>query len=162
MASEDRSITRDRQKVGFQPVGLARRLGAIFYDALVLGIAIFIAAQPLPLIPEDLQSQPLIRLLQQIYLLSVGWLYFGWFWTHGGQTLGMRAWRVKAIAEDGSALGWGQATRRYLAAILSWLPAGLGYWWSLFDTEKRAWHDTLSRSRLVVRPKASKRSKQAA
>ncbi|MEA3291315.1 MAG: RDD family protein [Pseudomonadota bacterium] len=145
--------------MGFQPAGLARRLAAIFLDSLVLGSLIFIAAQPLPLIPEDLQSQPLIRLLKQIYLLSIAWLYFGWFWTHGGQTVGMRAWRIKVIAEDGSALDWGQATRRYLAAILSWLPAGLGYWWSLFDSDKRAWHDSLSRSRLLVLPKAPKRRK---
>jgi uncharacterized RDD family membrane protein YckC len=37
--------------------------------------------------------------------------------------------------------------------LLSWLPLGLGYFWILFDREGRAWHDRLSRTRVVLLPK---------
>ena len=34
-------------------------------------------------------------------------------------------------------------------AILSWLPAGLGYFWQLWDTDKLTWHDRLSQTRVI-------------
>jgi len=86
-------------------------------------------------------------------LLLVSFLFFGWFWMRGGQTLGMRAWRLKVIADTGSAVTWSQALRRFVAAGLSWAALGLGYWWAMVDREKRAWHDTLSGTRVVVLPK---------
>ena len=156
---EDCTVTGDGPGGGCPSAGLPRRLASIFYDSLLLAALIFIAAQPFPLIPGELQSSPLVRVAKQVYLLAVGWLYFGWFWTHSGQTVGMKAWRVKVVSADGRAVGWGPATRRYLFAIVSWIPLGLGFWWSLFDTRKRAYHDALSGTRLVVLPKPPKRKK---
>jgi uncharacterized RDD family membrane protein YckC len=43
--------------------------------------------------------------------------------------------------------------RRLAAAVLSWLPAGLGWLWCVFDREHRTWHDVLSHTRVVVVPK---------
>jgi uncharacterized RDD family membrane protein YckC len=43
---------------------------------------------------------------------------------------------------------------------LSWLPLGLGFFWVLFDRDRRAWHDRLSGTRLVFRP-APERSPDA-
>ena len=79
------------------------------------------------------------------------------FWKHGGQTLGMRAWKIKGLREDGAPLSVRDAAVRYLAAILSALPLGLGYLWSLFDPHRRAWHDRLSHTMLVVLEKKDKR-----
>jgi len=45
--------------------------------------------------------------------------------------------------------------RRLGWALVSLLPLGLGFLWILFDPEKRAWHDRLSRTRVVVLPKGS-------
>lgn len=81
-----------------------------------------------------------------IYLVGVSFLFFGWFWTHGGQTLGMRAWKIKILTPDGRAISWLQAAQRFFAALLSWLFFGLGFWWILFDKQKRSWHDRLSNS----------------
>ncbi len=73
-----------------------------------------------------------------------------WFWTHGGQTLGMRAWRLRLVSDDGDKVTLRQALVRYAVAILSWLVLGLGFLWILFDGKKRAWHDIASRTRLVL------------
>ena len=86
----------------------------------------------------------------------IGCGFFALFWRLGGQTLGMRAWRLQARSEAGP-LSWRQAWLRSVAALLSWLPAGLGFLWSLADADRLAWHDRLSGTRLVVVPKRRQR-----
>jgi uncharacterized RDD family membrane protein YckC len=123
--------------------GLFRRLAAIVYDSLLLGAVLFAAtAAMLPL-----NSGHAFRANQYfypVYLTGVSFLFFGWFWTHGGQTLGMRAWKIKVLTHDGQPINWRQAALRFLSALLSWLVLGLGFWWILFDRQKRGWHDRLS------------------
>ena len=138
----------------FSPVSLWRRLAAMFYDSLVLVCVIFIAWQPVPLLPDDQWPEWLGRMVRLSYLGLVIFLFFGWFWTHGGQTIGMRAWKIRlldAASEPGSliAIDWRQAFVRLLVAGLSLAAAGLGFLWAVFDRENRTWHDIASQSRLV-------------
>jgi uncharacterized RDD family membrane protein YckC len=72
------------------------------------------------------------------------------FWTRGGQTLGMRAWRLKVLRDDGQPLTIQDALLRYVAAILSWAALGLGFLWILVDSDGLAWHDRISKTRLVI------------
>lgn len=81
-----------------------------------------------------------------IYLVTVSFLFYGWFWTHGGQTLGMRAWKLKVLTIDGKPLSWLQALSRFSAAFLSWTVLGLGFLWIAFDQDRRGWHDHLSKT----------------
>ncbi|MGE0081977.1 MAG: RDD family protein [Thiohalomonadaceae bacterium] len=134
--------------------GLIRRLAAIVYDAILLFGVVFLAG---------VLVQPFTRVISPdnpvftLYFVAVVFAFFGWFWTHGGQTLGMRAWRVRVQRADGQAITWGQAALRYLVAILSWAVLGLGFFWSLIDREKRTWHDLVSETVLVVVPKEKKK-----
>ncbi|MDH3690944.1 MAG: RDD family protein, partial [Gammaproteobacteria bacterium] len=98
------------------PPRLSQRLGAMLYDALLLAAVVVLAGLPLPLIPEQTQTQPLLRLLIQLYLVSVCFVFFGWFWVHGGQTLGMRAWRVKLTRSDDRPVDWRHAGIRFVSA----------------------------------------------
>jgi uncharacterized RDD family membrane protein YckC len=141
-----------------KPVTLLRRLAAIFYDSLVLFCLIFIAWQPVPLIPDDHWPQWLSQGVRLAYLVLLICLFFGWFWTHGGQTIGMRAWKFRL--EDATAgpataqpVRWSQALTRLFFALVSWAAFGVGFLWSLFDGERRTWHDIASRSRLVMTPR---------
>lgn len=134
--------------------GLTRRLAAITYDALLLGGLLLIAGAPLPLVPEPIQKLWWVRLLIQGYLLVCCFLFFGWFWVHGGQTLGMRAWRIRLVQDDGKKVGWSRAAMRFLAALLSWTALGLGFVWVTIDPAGMAWHDRLSKTRLMLLPKA--------
>ena len=90
-------------------------------------------------------------------LLIVG--FYGVPWRRGGQTLGMASWRLRVERHDGSLLLWRDVIVRIAAGLLSLLPAGLGWLWILVDREKRAWHDRLSRTRVVVVPKLAQRSR---
>jgi uncharacterized RDD family membrane protein YckC len=132
---------------------LLRRLAAIVYDLFLLFGVLFVASlAALPFTGDDPNRahHPLFT----AYIFVVTFFFFGWFWTHGGQTLGMRAWRVRVVRhDDGGPITWMQAVLRFLAAAASWLVGGLGFLWSLFDKEQRTWHDIYSESVLVVLPK---------
>lgn len=132
---------------------LLRRLGAVLYDTLLLAALLMLASfLYVPLVDQAL-APPFNRALYQLYLLAISLAYFCWFWVHGGQTLGLRTWRLRLVARDGGAVTWMQAVRRFLAAIASWLCLGLGFLWVLVDREKLAWHDRFSGTRLMLLPK---------
>ena len=132
------------------PAGLLRRLAAMTYDGLLVGAVLFVASIPLVYLPDTLAARPLV----QLYLLGVIFLFFAVPWVRGGQTLGMRAWRVKVVAcADLGPIGWGGATRRFVASLLSWACLGLGFAWVLVDPDRLAWHDRLSGTRLIVVPR---------
>lgn len=133
---------------------LGRRFAAIFYDAILLFALLAIANFLLIiLLGTDLAATISANPLIYIYYIGVAYLFFGWFWTHGGQTLGMMVWRVKVVSELGEPIGWSEAAIRFGVACLSWLCLGAGFGWALFDSENRGWHDRVSKSRLIVIPK---------
>jgi uncharacterized RDD family membrane protein YckC len=130
---------------------LWRQLAAILYDALlifailVLGAAVVVI--PLGMLGHELApGDPWFRL----YLLALIVGFYSYFWTRGGQTLGMRAWRIRLVTADGDTVGLGDALRRLLAATLSWGACGLGFLWVLIDRAGLSWHDRLSSTRLVL------------
>ncbi|MFO1422211.1 MAG: RDD family protein [Candidatus Competibacteraceae bacterium] len=108
--------------------GLPRRLAAIVYDGLLLvGVLVGATALALGLVVivigvdafkahNPLAGNPFF----QTYLFLICFLFYGGFWTHGGQTLGMRAWRLQARGRDGRGIGWWQALLRFLIGGL-WL-----------------------------------------
>lgn len=132
--------------------GLLRRLGAIFYDSLLLVATWFILTLlVLPLTGGE--AIPAGNIPYRLYLLMGALLFFGGFWTHGGQTLGMRVWRLKVQQPNGQTITWPQALLRFGFALLSWIPLGAGFWWILIDKEGKSWHDRLSGTELILMPK---------
>lgn len=126
-----------------------RRLGALLYDALILAALWMLATAPLLALTggEAIgQGAPWFRL----YLMVIAAVFFCWFWTHGGQTLGMRAWRAKLETTDGQSVDWPRAGIRFAAVLLSLAPAGLGYLWALVDKDRLTWHDRISGTRVVL------------
>ena len=118
------------------------------YDALVVA-ALWMAATAL-LLPFT--AGEAIRPGQHwygAYLIAVAFLYFGWCWTHGGQTLGMRTWRLRLVGVGAGAEGWRQAAVRFLGAGVSGIALGAGYLWAVVDPERRTWHDRLSGTAIV-------------
>ena len=131
-----------------KPAGLARRMAAVGYDCLVL-IALLMLAEGLLLLLTAGEGLPAESLLHRLYLAAVPLGFFVGFWHFGGQTIGMRAWRIRVTGVDGGTPALGQLLRRAAAAVLSWLPIGLGFWWVLVDGQRLAWHDRLSDTMLV-------------
>ncbi len=139
---------------------LLRRLGAMLYDTLlVLAVLMAVTLLVLPLTGGEAITPAQSGALETVYqlvLLVLIVAFFGWFWVNRGQTLGMAAWRLRIERWDGRSLSWSDSFKRLGAACLSWIPAGLGFLWVLVDREHLAWHDRLSRTRLVVEPKKGK------
>ena len=135
---------------------LLRRLAGFAYDLCLLAAVLFSAtAAVLPL--NGGRAFETGQWVYPAYLGMVVFVFVGWFWTHGGQTLGMRAWRLRLVTADGQAVGWGHVAARFAAACFSIASFGLGYWWILFDAEGLAWHDRLSRTRVQFDGRALER-----
>jgi uncharacterized RDD family membrane protein YckC len=134
------------------PAPLWRRLAAALYDGLLL-VALWLVVTMADTAVRILAGLPPSVRALQVCLLLAALLFFGWFWTHGGQTLGMRAWRLQVRRDDGGPLRWPTAIARYGFAWLAWLPLGAGIMWSVLDARRRAWHDIWSGTELVVLPK---------
>jgi len=126
---------------------LLRRLAAMFYDTLLLIALLFAASLPLAMLNGG--AIPGGTSGYQLYLLAIIFVYLGWHWTHGGQTLGMKSWRLQAVTLSGQTLTWEQALLRFVVAMLSTVALGLGYLWLLIDGERLTWHDRLSGTKLV-------------
>lgn len=96
-----------------------RQLAALFYDGLLLAAVLFAAFVPVSsvighgIIAKD---NPILK----IYLISICFLYFGWFWTRNGKTLGMRVWHIKLQRTDGQLLSWQQALVRFVSGLPAW------------------------------------------
>lgn len=141
---------------------LLRRLAAIGYDAvLVFGVVLllwtlFYFAVSAITGQEDISHEPLTQLFWPLGLSGMIGFHV-WFWVHGGQTLGMKSWRVRVVAEDGGAPTLRQALLRYLLAWVSAATLGLGFIWVLFDPQRLAWHDRLSGTRLLLTVKRGRK-----
>jgi uncharacterized RDD family membrane protein YckC len=120
------------------------------YDTLVLAALWMAATAPLLVLTGGEAISGVLVWLFRLYLLVIAATFFGWFWTHGGQTLGMRAWRAKLETRDGLPVNWRRAGLRFLAVLLSIACGGLGYLWALADRDRLTWHDRLSATRVVV------------
>ena len=129
--------------------GLPRRLASMVYESLLmLGTLAVLLLLPHLLIGHFLHrvASPLI-LWAHLFLVLV--VYFAWFWTHGGQTLAMRAWRLRVVTRTGRAVSPTQALLRFLLAWPSLGIFGIGLIWALVDPEKQFLHDRLAGTRIV-------------
>ena len=139
----------------YPAAGFGRRLGAIFYDLIVLLGILLIAGLPLPLLDSFTSDMLWAAFIKPTYLLGVIFLYLAGFWVTGGQTVGMKAWRLRIICQNGQPLNWQKALTRYLGACLSVASFGLGFIWATVDRKKQSWHDKLSGTHLIWCPDAN-------
>lgn len=122
----------------------------MFYDTLLLIALLLVAAIPLPLIPETTREDFWIEWLIRGYLLAVIGLYLVWSWRRGGQTLGMRTWRLRIVDRHGETPSTGALLIRFAASMLSWVPAGAGFLWILCNRRREALHDRISGTYVIL------------
>jgi uncharacterized RDD family membrane protein YckC len=149
--------------------GLPRRLVALLYDILLvlplIMLSVLICMGIRTVVTGDGAGELGTPVLHRALVQSVAWItgaaFFWSFWLKGGQTLGMQAWRIRLVAEDGGPPGLRQACLRSIGATFSAACLGAGYWWSLLDRDNRYWHDYFSGTRLILLPgKDRKKSKK--
>jgi uncharacterized RDD family membrane protein YckC len=149
----------------------------MLYEGLLLFGVLFIANW---LFSTLLQQRHALhfRHAGQVWLFLVLAIYFGWFWSHGGQTLAMKTWRIKLMSKTGLPVTFWRAFLRYVFAW-GWFLPGLALAWAIdakgwimvliplantviwalltyIDPERRFLHDRLAGTRLVLLPSAAK------
>jgi uncharacterized RDD family membrane protein YckC len=157
---------------------LVRRLAAMAYEGLVVAAILLIAAFPFTG-ASTARLDGLTRHLFQAYLFLVLGLYFVWCWRRGGQTLPMKAWKLRVEDARGGPLATSRAILRYALAALAFgssavaaivllrHPRELAAWaavapglatllWSAIDRDRQFLHDRLAGTRIVAAEPAGK------
>lgn len=156
---------------------LLKRLLAAFYDGFLILATLFVAtALTMPFTKGEVAASN--HIYMSLYLFVVIYIFYGWFWTHGGQTLGMRVWKQQVVQLDGKPIDWQQAFIRiitglpawglFLIGILMWMVPDkieltqefssipkwafglIGLIWVLLDNRNNNWRDKLSGTHVIT------------
>ena len=125
------------------PAHLGWRLLALTYDSipaiglLMITSGLFVLARG----GRTVEHSPLFAALQFFLFWAVLGLYAVMSWRRGGQTMGMRPWRLQVLAGNGKPAELKALCLRYAVASLT---PGLCLLWTLIDGERRGWHDLAS------------------
>lgn len=127
------------------PAPLARRLAAAFYDLFLL-VGVLMCVLFLDVVVRDaFDIARNYAAIQALAFLSA-FVFFAWFWTHGGQTLGLRSWKLRLVERDGAPVRWPTAALRFAVTCAT---LGLGFVSCPFDARSRALQDIVSGTELV-------------
>jgi uncharacterized RDD family membrane protein YckC len=142
--------------IGFNYAGFWKRGGAIFIDGIILQIVNlsmlfafglkFIDPKPTP---EAIHLRLILMIPQYIFFFGYEVFFIGKF----GATPGKMASKIKVINADGSKVGYLKALGRVFAKFLSVIILGIGYIMAAFDDEKRALHDRICNTRVILTTK---------
>jgi uncharacterized RDD family membrane protein YckC len=160
--------------------GLARRMACFVYEGVLLFGVLMIASYLFSSLTQ--QRHALVgRHGLQAFLFVVLGIYFVWFWSHGGQTVAMKAWHLRLVTASGGAVSQARALARYTLAWLWFVPALLALYLSPIRSvpamfavitvgvltyaalarlhpQRQFWHDAACGTRLVSwRPAAESR-----
>ncbi|WP_370978035.1 RDD family protein [Agaribacterium sp. ZY112] len=156
------SSTSPPKTTDYPPASLWKRLMATLYDSLILAavsllyFALATAVFSLLLGQEAKDFQPNAQGLS----VQIGWglslfAFYCFFWLRVGQTVAMKAWRLKLVSTNNKPLSIARCALRALVAIVGLACLGLGWWWALIDPKKRCLHDIVSQSHILQLPKGS-------
>ncbi len=180
------NVAIDISSTSHVPADVVRRLGASIYDTMLVIGVLAVASTPFQvysiihkklLLPSE--AGWWISCAFWLWLIVVFVLFFGFFWTRRGQTLGMQAWKLKVEDERGGLLSWSLVLRRLLFATLPWMPgciclmvseqlhSSMLKWTGegllllvllnlitlKFLPDHRTWHDRMAHSRVVLQRK---------
>ena len=84
-----------------------------------------------------------LRHVLQLFIALVFAAYFLWCWLRSGQTVAMKAWKIRIVAVTPA-----KAVLRFLLALV-FVPTGISVLWALLDRDRQFLHDRLAGTRLV-------------
>jgi uncharacterized RDD family membrane protein YckC len=133
--------------------GFGRRFAALIYDAFLLAaLLIIFTFAALVFTGGHAIMRDTAGLWYYLYPageIAVVAAYYIVNWMRSGQTLGMRAWQLRAVSDSGKPLTLRAALLRLVCGFFAWAPAALGVLWLYVDSERLALHDRLSHTRVV-------------
>ena len=136
------------------PANPGWRLLAFAYDAVPLLALLMIASAVGVAINggRTVERSPALAALEFAAFWAVCGAYFVASWRRGGQTLGMRPWRLRLVAGDGRLVATRALWLRYVVACAT--PV-VGWLWCLVDPQRRALCD-LAAGTVFVRVRGGK------
>ncbi len=154
----------DTTPTNFPRAGFRRRFGSWIYDLLIIiaifmlsgyvCVALFVALDAVGLISiarsgfgiDWNATHPAYKVAFNFWCVAWVCLFFIYFWSKKGQTLGMRAWRLRVQNLDGSLVSKTTAVKRLLPTLL-----GLGTLWVIFDRKnKLSFQDRMTNTEVVL------------
>jgi uncharacterized RDD family membrane protein YckC len=133
--------------------GFGRRAAALVYDALLVAALLMIFTFGALLFTHGAAVVPAnAGAWAYVYRAGLVLVIAGYYlinWLRSGQTLGMRAWRLRVVSDSGKRLSFDAAALRLILGALAWAPAALGVLWLYVDPDHLALHDRLSRTRVI-------------
>jgi uncharacterized RDD family membrane protein YckC len=150
---------------------LRRRLACLVYEGVLLFGVVMIAGYLFSALTQQTHALKGREALQAFLFLVLG-IYFGWFWSRGGQTVAMRAWHIRLLDTEGRPVGQARALARYLASyvwfvpalasasVLQWADTGALFGWmtlwalayagsTRLRPDRQYWHDVLCGTQLI-------------
>ena len=132
------------------------RFGAKFVDGLILGVP-FMVVLFVVMIPQIRSgtSAPerfnFLPLMIQVGFVFVQMAYQIFFLGKYGATPGKMLCKLKVVAAEGGPIGYGRATGRFFAEMISGMACYIGYIMVAFDSQKRGLHDYICNTRVIQR-----------
>ena len=105
-----------------QAPSLWRRMACFMYEGVLLFGVVMIAGYLFSSLTQQ-RNAMVGRHALQAFLFVVLAIYFVWFWSHGGQTVAMKAWHLRLVTARGEAVSQARALTRYALSWLWFLPA---------------------------------------
>lgn len=152
------------------------------YEAMLLFGVIGVTGAMFSVLLEQRHALYLRHLLQG-WLFLVLAVYFIWFWTHSGQTLAMKTWRLRLVTDDGQEVDMKRAVGRFVLSwlwilpglavawmlgaktwMLVWIPAFNMLLWALMvylDPQRQFLHDRIAGTRIVMVAERAPKAKSA-
>lgn len=150
---------------------MLRRMACFVYEGVLLFGVVMIAGYLYSSLTQQRHALVGLHGLQAFLFVVLG-IYFVWFWSHGGQTVAMKTWRIRLVSAAGAPVSQARALARYILSWLWFLPAlafayfaGLDSGGQIFalmlagvlgyaalarlDPQRRYWHDVVCGTRLV-------------
>lgn len=109
--------------------GIFRRMACFIYEGVLLFGVLMLAGYLFSSLTQQRHALQGRHSLQAFLFVVLG-IYFVWFWSRGGQTVAMKAWRLRLVSRDGSTVSQARALCRYLLSWLWFMPALLAVWLS--------------------------------
>ena len=142
------STTNPAPRTVAVPAHAGWRLLALTYDLLPMIPLVFLVSGLFLVLNggRTIEHAPLLQWLDVLTTWLLVGAYFVLSWRRGGQTIGMRPWRLRVVAGNGQPAQLRALWLRYVVATAT---LGLGLLWSLFDRERRALYDIAASTAFV-------------
>jgi uncharacterized RDD family membrane protein YckC len=84
-----------------------------------------------------------------VFAIILSPLYYAFFWSLTGQTIGQRVMGLRVVRLNGRRMGFFRSLLRWIGYQVCIFTLGIGFLWVLVDNRRMGWHDKLARTCVI-------------